>query len=243
MRSFLTLLLLIFCLISPNAKALISDIGEREILIDAGFSGKDLFLFGARNQTGEIVVVVRGPKENYIVRKKEKTTGVWLNRKQMKFYDITGFYSVFSTMDLNKASNQVIIRNLDIGIDNLISKYEGKAYLDNIEDFKNAIIEDKTVDKLYHRKLGDVKFIGDTLFKTVISFPKKISSGLYNIEIYLIDSDNLVAMQSIPLEARKTGFAALISRFAHEHSIFYGFFCVAAAIVAGWFASIIFWKV
>jgi len=50
-------------------------------------------------------------------------------------------------------------------------------------------------------------------------------------------------MQTIPIEVKRTGFESFIYNSAHDYSIAYALFCVLAALFAGWFANIIFWKV
>jgi len=237
------LIILLSLPFSVNARPLDSDISQDEILIDARFSGDNLFLFGARNLAGDVVVIVRGPKQNYIVRKKEKFAGVWLNRKQMKFYDIYGFYDIYSTIPLSEIRDELLLKNLNIGLDNLPMEYRGEAYIEEIEDFKEAILDVKYADELYHTEAGEVEFMGDTLFKTHLTFPKKIPHGMYNAEIYLIDDNKLVGLQTFPVEVRRTGFEAFIYDIAHNNSPLYGLICVLAALFAGWFASMIFWKV
>lgn len=240
--------LIIFFLLFLNihnlayAKPLISGLGQDQIHIDARFSGQDIFLFGVRNITGEIVVVVRGPKQDYMVRKKEKIMGVWLNRKQMAFNDVNSIYAVYSSVAKDELQ-KLILANLNIGIDNLPFIYSGKAYIAELEDFRSAILNHKFEQKLYIEDFNHIKFMGDSLFKTQLSFSKHIQEGIYNVEIYLIDDDELVGVQSISITAEKTGIEATIHNFAHDRSLLYGILCVLAAIFAGWFASIIFWKI
>ena len=242
MRIIIFLLLILNFINLAQAKPLISGLGQDEVLIDARFSGKKIFLFGARNLAGEIVVVVRGPKQSYIVRKKENIMGMWLNRKQMEFQDIYGAYAVYSSLPKQKISD-LLLSNLNIGVDNLPFMYDGKAYIEEIDDFRKAILDKKFSEQVYMEKYNNIKFMGDTLFKNQLIFSKYIPEGLYNIEIYLIDSDELVGLQSIPMLVRKTGIEAAIHNFAYQQSLLYGILCVIAAIFAGWFASIIFWRI
>jgi uncharacterized protein (TIGR02186 family) len=225
-----------------HAKPLISGLGQDKIKLDARFSGKNIFLFGVRNLAGEIVVVVRGPKQDYMVRKKEKIMGVWLNRKQMAFKDVNSVYAVYSSVSKDKLQ-KLILANLNIGIDNLPFIYSGKAYIAELENFRAAILAHKFNQKLYIEDFNHIKFMGNSLFKTQLSFSKHIPEGIYNVEIYLIDNDELIGVQSIPIIAEKTGIEATIHSFAHDRSLLYGILCVLAAIFAGWFASVIFWKI
>jgi uncharacterized protein (TIGR02186 family) len=241
-------ILFIFCFllissVSAHAKPLISGLSNNKILIDARFSGTKLFLFGARNTAGDIVVVIRGPEKKYVVRKKERIAGIWLNKKQMNFNDVYSFYSVYSTKSIEDLKNNLTYKNLLIGIENVPLEYSGKIYLEEIGDFRDAILKNRFEDNLYDKDIKKINFMGDTLFKTELTFPKKIPHGLYHVEIYLIDDKELVGVQTIPVVVKRAGFEAFVYDAAHEHTVYYALFCILAAIVAGWVASAIFWKV
>jgi len=242
-RFQLFLLIMLLCSVSTaQAKPLISDLSQNDIKIDARFSGTKLFLFGVRNLAGEIVVIVRGPKQNYIVRKKENVLGMWLNRKQMEFQNINGFYAAYSSVPISEM-NKLVLSNLNIGLDNLVFEHDGRVYIEELDDFKKAILDNKFSHKLYSEEFGEINFMGDALFKTQIEFSKHIPEGSYNAEIYLIDGSDIVGIQSIPISVSKTGFEAEVYNFAHERKVLYGILCVFLAIVSGWFANVIFWKV
>src|SRR5580698_5947823 len=59
------------------AAPLVADLSNYRIDIDSGFNGTRIFLFGARNDNGDIAVVIRGPQKDYIVRKKKEIAGLW----------------------------------------------------------------------------------------------------------------------------------------------------------------------
>jgi uncharacterized protein (TIGR02186 family) len=238
----LVLILLLFSG-SVLARPIISDLSQKEILVDAGFSGTKLFLFGNKNSYGEVVVVVKGPKQNYVVRKKENIGGVWLNRKQMKFENVHGFYGLFSSIKETDLERYPMLSNLNIGVKNLPLSYTGKAYIDDILDFRKAILDDKDKDVLYYQNYDAIDFIGDSLFKVNLNFPKKIPHGIYNAEVYLVTENELLGVQSIPIEVKKVGIESFIHNFAHESPFLYGVMGVLAAIFMGWFASLVFWKV
>ena len=74
-----------------NGDTLVSDISESQIAITSNFTGRQLILFGAisRETAGltedlgdgirDVIVVIEGPKEKMVVRKKERIAGVWVN--------------------------------------------------------------------------------------------------------------------------------------------------------------------
>ena len=84
-NKFYFFIILIYITLTVSVNALVIGSDENEILIDANFSGKDLLVFGAfysdpsqpRDDKGDILIEVVGPKEDIILRKKESHFGFW----------------------------------------------------------------------------------------------------------------------------------------------------------------------
>jgi uncharacterized protein (TIGR02186 family) len=244
MKKILIVLFLFFALSAKESRAsfLLADLNYNKILVDARFSGAKLFLFGQKAMPGSLIIIVRGPKKNFIVRKKESFFGVWLNRKQMNFQDIYSFYNIYSSEKQLSKEVQSLLWNLNLDIENKDLKYKGKAYLDELPQFKQAILDKNKEGGVYSYNLGKIDFMGDTLFKTEIEFPSKIAYGKYNAEIYLINQGKLSAMQILPIEVKKTGIEAMIYNFAKDNSMLYGLACVLIAMLFGYIASLVFWR-
>ena len=96
-RGFLVWAALSMAPCTAAAQALVADLTSHLIAITTGFSGAEVTLFGASEGEGDIIVVVRGPDVKAVVREKRPTMGVWLNRDQMIFDDVPGFYALAST--------------------------------------------------------------------------------------------------------------------------------------------------
>ena len=64
----------------------------------------------------------------------------------------------------------------------------------------------------------------------------------YTVEIYLINEDNLLSFQSIPIYVNQIGISADISKYAHQQSLLYGIFSVIIALIIGWIANYLFTK-
>lgn len=222
---------------SAFSRPVIADLALRKIDIDSGFTGTDILLFGARNDPGDIVVVVRGPERSYTVRKKERVAGIWVNKKQRVFNDVYGFNVVASNRPLEDIHNDYLLNSLHIGTD-VESLPEG-----NDGEFKEALLKMEQDKNLYSPKIEEVSFIGDTLFRTVIRFPENIIRGVYTAEIYLFSDGQLSGLQSTPIIVSKKGFDAAVYDFAYKHPLLYGLLAVSIALFAGWIAGVIFRRV
>jgi len=218
---------------------LVADLSNYRIDMDAGFNGTRIFLFGARNDNGDVVVVVRGPNKNYMVRKKEEIGGVWVNRERMKFFGVPDFYAIASSKKLSDIEQENLFKRLGIGQENLLSAPGNPHFSEFSEAFQRYQLE----RKLYMGEPTKVDFMGETLFKTVVEFPDNIPPGDYTAEIYLISGGDIAGMQSTPIKVVKSGLDALLYGWAHVYPALYGLAAIALALSVGWFADRLFEKV
>src|SRR6476469_4947871 len=72
----------------PIAEQVQSDVSTREIAIQSNFTGIEIVLFGAIDFTSvpaidetqyDVIMVVRGPSEPMVMRRKERKLGLWVN--------------------------------------------------------------------------------------------------------------------------------------------------------------------
>ncbi|NBO19457.1 MAG: hypothetical protein EBV03_09590 [Proteobacteria bacterium] len=236
-RLWLAIGLLLWAPPALAATPVVADLSNYSISIDSSFNGTRMFVFGARNAGGDIVVVVRGPSKHYIVRKKEPIGGVWVNRERMKFYNVPDFYAVASSKPLSDMGDSPLLAQLGIGQDNLLTPPPRTLSSGNFPDFEEAFLRHQQRSRLYSMTPEPVNFMAETLFKTAIDFPDNIPPGNYTAEIYLISDGELVGMQSTPISVVKSGLDAFLFDYAHNHPVFYGLTAVLLALGVGWGAA------
>lgn len=225
-----------------NANSLIADLSKRDIEIDSDFVGTQVLLFGIMNIPGDIVIVARGPKNSYILRKKEKSGLMWIGNKQTKFKDSLSFYALATNENFyNKPDYQKILKSFKIGLDKIELNIENYGE-ENNENLKLAFLKTQADKKLYSENQKSVFLLGEKLFKTAINFPANIQRGVYDIDIYLFNKDKLAEFQSIPITVHNIGFDAFIYDFAHDSPLIYGLLAVAFAIIIGFIAGNIFFR-
>lgn len=244
-RKMALIIIWFFALFSGSyafAVPVIADMSLRAIEIDSRFKGTEILLFGARNDAGDVVVVIRGPEFSYVGRKKERIAGIWVNSKEAYINNALGFYDVATSRPLDEIKNDKLISSLGIGMDNLILNVDAKNDEER-KEFKNAFLAKKKRDNVYMPLIGSVDFIGDTLFRTIIKFPENIPRGTYTAEVYLFSDGQLVGIQSTPILVEKIGFDAIVYDFAYKYPAFYGIIAVIIALAAGWAAGAIFRRI
>lgn len=243
---FRVFILLLLCLLSPPlaAKPIIADMSEYQIAINSDFTGKRLLLFGARNDSGDVIVVVRGPNRNVTLHKKKRVAGIWLNGAQVKFSNIPYFYAVTGTRPIAELAPSAIYSILGIGVEHLdFASATSQRNQSLVPEFRRAYFRHQEKEGLYQNFSRPLAFMGKTLFKTVIPFPDTLPRGNYTVDVYLINNGIIQSMQSLPIEVVKVGFDAFVYDMAHQHAWLYGIIAVLIAIGFGWLVSYIFTKV
>lgn len=223
------------------ARSIISGISTNEIDIDTKFNGTEILLFGAKGEAGNIVVAVRGPKKNFLVTKKERLLGIWYNGERVKFKDSLSYYSLFSTFSDDRTTNQ-LLSELELGTGNLkfIRSDNFKLTEEEKNDFQLQLVNKLEKGNLYTSGANKIEFLDESLFKVILKFPKNIARGVYTVEIYLVNEDDLVSFQSIPIYVNQVGISATISDQSYQQPVLYGLLSVIMALVIGWLANYLF---
>jgi len=122
------------------------DIGvsTNEIAITSDFSGADLTVFGALDNSDpflqaigqyDIVVTLEGPKTDVILRKKERVAGIWINRQSMTFDSVPESYSLASTRVIDTITTPLELSNVSIGISDI--RLAPTNYIGSLNDLGN----------------------------------------------------------------------------------------------------------
>jgi uncharacterized protein (TIGR02186 family) len=226
----------------PRAQALVADLSHHLIAITTAFVGTNVVLFGTAEGGGDIVVTVHGPREDQVVRRKARVAGIWINRNELAFRQVPGYYAVASTGPLDEIARPDVQAQLEFGTDHLTLEPIDATGLDisEITAFQDALIRRKQDQGLYSRQPGQINFVGGELFRTTLAFPANVPPGIYQVQVFeLIDGFATDAQRST-LVVSKVGLEADVYDFAQQRASLYGLSAIALAILSGWLAGVIF---
>ncbi len=222
------------------AQAVVADLSDHLIAVTTGFSGTKLLLFGAIDgDAGDVIIVVRGPAEQVVVRRKERLGGIWVNRHKLVFGGVPGFYRLASTQAVEDIATSRILARHGIGLEH-IRLINPKGENGDLSMFRDALIRNKQRQGLYPDVSGQITLLGNRLFRSDIFFPSNVPTGTYNVTVYLLRNSKVISAQTTPLVVSKIGVGARVFAFAHSHSALYGVAALAMALFAGWFAGAVF---
>ena len=242
MRALATALLLAAAA-PASADQFVVDVSERTVAITAGFTGAELVVFGTaaepQGSTAEqhgVIVVIRGPEQPTMVRRKERNFGIWANHGGVAFPEAPAFVWVAASEAFAERPVTEVLGKYEIGQD-FLSPAPAAAGAPELAEFQAALVRRKQAAGLYSDAFGRVDFLGEHLFRTRVAFPANVPVGSYRIEVFEVRDDRVVNVTASALHVRKAGLEAAVFRFAHDFPILHGLVAILAALMAGWLAG------
>lgn len=169
-------------------EVVVAGLSQHSVSLTTGFSGSELFVYGAVKRTAaapaeeaplDVIIAVTGPSAPVEVRKKERRAGIWINGRGVRIDAAPSFYAVAST----KAFPDTVSRTDDlrhrIGIDYAIRLIDAPAWVEDREEYRQAVSRIRETEGLYAFLPGAVTVIEDTLFETRIKLPANLIEGDY----------------------------------------------------------------
>lgn len=224
---------------------LVADLSKHLVAITTGFAGTDVLLFGATDEPGDVVLVVRGPEQPAVVRKKDKVAGViWANTESVAFEGVPSFYKVAASRPFDAFLPESLRERHRIGTEYLDLRPVGAEAMAPAarQAFREALVRLKTSQGLYLEREEGVRTLANRLFRSELYFPSNVPTGTYMVEVYLVREGEVVSAEITPLVISKVGIGAEIFHFAYNQSVLYGVAAILVAVAAGWVAGLVFRK-
>lgn len=241
-------------LAAPPGEGVSSDLSSREIAIESNFSGARIVVFGNIDRPAaedfdlgqyNVAVVIRGPEQPLITRRKDRVFGVWVNTDARAFAKAPGFYALLSSQEVSLVARPAVLSAYGIGFENLTlipEAVRSAASPEESADFKEALIRLKKAEGLYIYDPKAVTYVGRSLFRATVDLPANVPVGEYATDVYLIRGGEVLSHNRSTLNIHKAGFERLIYISAFKYPFFYGIAAVLVAVFAGLAASAIFRK-
>ena len=230
------------------AQDIISGVSTDLVQIQSDFTGTDIVVFGAIEGTDpatpiseyDVVVVLRGPELDVTVRRKERVLGIWVNREQIIFEDMPGYYFLASTRPVEEIAPEFLLNRFGLGAELLGDVAQAGVTEAEETTFRTAAVRNLAREQLFVEAQDGIEFLSQTLFRARIPVPATVPSGEYNAEVYLFNAGTLLTLQSSPVFVDKTGLERRIYDFAYTASLSYGVFAVAISCFLGWLSYALF---
>ena len=238
--------------VAHNPESIQIGLSTNKVTITADFSGADLTIFGsvdnsdplvARQGRYDIIVVLEGPAQEIVVRRKDRVLGVWVNMDSETFVNVPVSYSVATTRMPQDITDTGSYKRLSLGADNLhIEPFDEDGNPADIEQFRQALRDRKAAAGLFSMRVGGVEFLSQSLFRASLPLSPSVPVGTHRARAFLFKNGVFIKESSAQLSIVKSGFEQTVYRFSTNHGFSYGILAVALAMVTGWLGRIVFRK-
>ncbi len=201
--------------------------------ISIGFNGADLSLFGVKNQPGQLAVIVRGPEQTTVVRRKGRRLGLWMNTESVEFLNVPVYYDFAVSVPEEDLAPAEVLRKYNIGLDALnihVEKNEDAATLDS---FREALVRNLQTSGHFPLSPKPVTFISDDFFRVDFHVPADVPTGVYMVETILFKDRKIIDRRETRLRVAQVGFSADVHNFAYDRGFLYGLLAVGLALIFG----------
>lgn len=238
------LALMVLCHDASARPRTIADISQSRIDIAYSFAGADLLVFGAveydgssRKKPPDVAIVVRGPTQSIVVRRRERLAGIWVNRRSLRFETAPGFYAVASTAPVDQLLSARMAAIYEIGLPHLQLSPVSRATPAEILSFEEGFIAERQSRGLYIDDPHGVEMRDGILYRARIAIPATAPVGVYDVEVHLIADGRVINSAARRLSINKIGFDRAIYVAAQDHAFLYGLGAVLLALFLGWLAN------
>jgi uncharacterized protein (TIGR02186 family) len=230
-------------LCSPaGAERLITTIAPNTISISVDYAGGRIVVFGAiadgtSTRSYDAVVTVTGPRQELLVRRKERVFGVWVNQSSRTYTEVPSFLAVSANRPWDMIAAADMLRDHRIGLKHSIFLDRS---VDEDDPFQTNFIQARRDEGLYVEQPRGVSFVSPTVFRAEIPLPKSALTGNYRVDMEIFTDGASVAQTSSTFHVEKIGLAQFVVRSSLDHSLIYGIATMGMALLTGWMASIAF---
>lgn len=249
MRALLLAIVLMLIALPAQAERLVSSVSRPDVQITSSFDGETLTLFGnIEPEAGatepvrgpyHIVIVVTGPLQDRVARRKSNFFGIWLNSDQVLFKDFPSYFHVLSDTKLTGITDQATLADL------MISPAR-QAQVAAQGDWYAALYFSQEIVRLMDEQgrfavnEQGVLFRSDTFYSAQVTLQSDVPPGPYLAHTYLFRDGQLIAERSEGFSVRKSGFERFLGLAAVEQPLLYGLCAVVLALFTGWLGGVVF---
>lgn len=228
-----------------------ADVSTRSVEVTAAFTGHEILVFGSIHNSQQpadepgyydVVVVVEGAPEPVVVRRKSDVGGLWINTSSVIFASLPSYYGISSNRPIEEVAGPNVLDQHAIGFAHIkmtpAPGYQWSFSEQQLAAFKAATIRLKQDEGLYVVKAKDgVTFIGQSLFRSMISLPANVPVGPLVARVFLFRNGEVISAHIARVTLERAGLERVLHNFAFRYPLSYGLFAVVLAVLSGLLAS------
>lgn len=240
------LLALLAALAPAMAQGVVFTNSDPLVVIHSTFTGRTITLFG-NVESGQgavpdygyydVIITLRGPTGNRIVRAKERQLGMILNSDAATYRVLPGYYAVLSSRPFGSFLSEDRAAEPQFS---LLGMAAASRMEPDQEAFDAELVRLMQRAGLFLAAERGVTFHSRTAFSTRIPLPSIVPNGVYTAQAFVVARGEIVATTTTSFVVRTEGFERFVSRSAQAQPFFYGLAAVLIAIATGWIGGVLF---
>lgn len=226
------------------AEDIVAGLSQNRVSITADFDGSEILIYGAVKRAApapigqmHVIITVEGPSMPIMVRKKERTFGLWINRDAVQIDSAPSFYAVSTTGHLRDILTETEDLRHQITIPRAIRSVGISEQAQDAAGFVEALIRVRAAEDRYRLNERSVQFTESTLFRADVVLPANLTEGLYRVRIFLTRDGQVVDRIERQINVRKEGLERFLFNLSREQPLIYGLLSLLIAVGAGYGAS------
>jgi len=217
---------LIILLFSKITFASNFSLDEFDIEINSNFLGKEVVLFGNKDEESSIIFIFEGEDKEAKLTTKVKEGYLWIN-KTRSLNNQPSFFAIFTTP--KKTLNEIFLLSTLKDKHPLISNPSLRLYeIRKAMKSKNLYIEE------------ELENLNGNLFLKKFLIPDNISPGNIKVYMYELKNDQIIKMSSKNLIIKKGGISFKLEELLKKESFIYVFILIVISLLLSLLTNLIF---
>ena len=217
---------LIFLLFSKITFASNFSLDEFDIEINSNFLGKEVVLFGNKDEESSIIFIFEGEDKEAKLTTKVKEGYLWIN-KTRSLNNQPSFFAIFTTP--KKTLNEIFLLSTLKDKHPLISNPSLRLYeIRKAMKSKNLYIEE------------ELENLNGNLFLKKFLIPDNISPGNIKVYMYELKNNQIIKMSSKNLIIKKGGISFKLEELLKKESFIYVFILIVISLLLSLLTNLIF---
>lgn len=230
------------CSSQATEEPLLIKLAAKTVKISTFYNGTTLDVTGSVPVANDVVLQVRGPKQDVHLKEKGKVAGfLWMNKTDVSLENIPAVYMLYTPAG---ATENFIGPELGIGYKALVNditispESSDKAFIfgEYVKLMEKAGVYAINEATIHYDEPND----GMKCFSTTLHIPSKMIAGKYIVEAIAVKNGQIKAKTQEVLTLELSGLPAVISSMAYDKPLLYGVMSVFIALAAGLIIGVVF---
>lgn len=240
------LLLVLACVPVPAAPSAPQDaatirLDPASLVIGTFYAGQSVALKGEIADDQQVILEVKGPREDASFDLKGRVGPFWMNRGVIKVENAPSLYLLLLPAD---APDEARLEGLGLGMGQLRTEARVAAPGRDADQLFAQFLEFKREAGLYQQKTTAITYApagpGRRAYSASLDFPSSLAAGEYQVTATVLRDGEVAGRATQAYQVEDGPFLGLVKGLAFTHSLLFGVLCVVIALFTGGVMGLVF---